>query len=801
MKISRSNGQLSLGAEIDPASGEVSENQTDVEASDLTTHGVIVGMTGSGKTGLGMVLLEEALMSDIPVLAIDPKGDLGNLCLNFPDFNATSFEPWMDGTAAKAAGKSTTDMASDTASMWQQGLADWGVDAKQMQKVAASDPTIYTPGSSSGVQLDFLGGLAAPVSADAETLQTEIDATVAGLLNLVGIESDPLSGREHILLANLLNNSWSQGKSLDMATLLTQIQNPPIRKLGVLDIDQFFSPDDRGKLVLKLNGLLASRSFAAWAQGAPIDIQKMLWSESGAAKASIVSLNHLEESERHFAITLLLSKLISWMKTQQGTSELRALIYIDEVMGLAPPSGAPSTKKPILTLLKQARAFGIGLVLSTQNPVDLDYKAISNAGTWMVGRLQTEQDKARLIDGLRSADGATDIKQLEETISSLGKRQFLLKSAKSAATPVFTTRWAMSYLAGPLAPNQVETLMADKKASQPAAASATPAPAAGGQAAPAPTDDSSSALMPDLPEELKVRYVTASTPWLSNDGVDGSSESTKYKPTLAATVEMLFDDTKADLREQTTWEAIIPASAEGFEVGSLVELDHDPRDFTDSAPEGTTYVLPEFSITKTKINSIKSEIKNHLYTSETLTLFKNAELKAWSKPGEDEEAFKARCVQLAEDKADEEAAKIREKLLTKKDRLEDAVSKAEDRVNELKTQKSGRKSHQLLDVGSSVLGSLLGGRSTTSGITSAARKLSSGRKQTADTSARLESALNRLEEKEVDLEELDETIEDSLLEIQEKWEAVAENSEAVEVPLEKTDITISDLVLAWIPTS
>ena len=482
--MERPPGHLFLGETIDAATGQRTGTPVLLDSADLTTHGVIVGMTGSGKTGLGVVLIEEARLAGIPVLAIDPKGDLGNLCLTFPGLAPADFEPWIDAGAARVQGTSVADLAAKTATDWRDGLASWGLGPADVATLTgAGAPTIFTPSSTSGVGLNLLGQLSAPSTTDPGARQDELDATVTGLLGLVGVESDPLSGREHVLIANLLARAWDAGTPLDLGGLLGQILDPPIRKLGVLDLDTFFPPADRQALALKLNGLVASPSFARWAQGEPLDIARLLWDADGKARTAIVSLGQLEETERQFVVTLVLSKLISWMRAQPGTAELRVLVYLDEVMGLAPPVGNPPAKKPILTLLKQARAFGVGLVLATQNPVDLDYKAISNAGTWLIGRLQTEQDKNRLIDGLRSADGATDVAAVESTISNLAKRQFMLRSARSSALPRLTSRWSMSYLAGPLTGDQISRLM--HAAPPVAAAPAVAAPVAA--AAPTPT--------------------------------------------------------------------------------------------------------------------------------------------------------------------------------------------------------------------------------------------------------------------------------------------------------------------------
>ena len=804
--MERETGQLFVGEEIDAESGDRSGQSVLLDSSDFTTHGVIVGMTGSGKTGLGVVLLEEALLSGIPVLAIDPKGDLGNLCLTFPNLAPDDFEPWMDEGTARVEKTTTAELAEKTASLWKNGLESWDIGSSDVADLAtAATPVIYTPGSNAGVPLDVLGRLTAPATDDPSARQDEVDSTVSGLLGLVGIESDPLSGREHVLLANLITRAWDAGQDLDLPTLLGQLLDPPIRKLGVLDLDTFFPPKDRQALVMKLNGLLASPSFAAWAEGAPLDIEKMLWDETGKARAAIMSLGHLEESERQFAVTLVLSKLISWMRTQAGTGELRVLVYLDEVMGLAPPNGNPPPKKPILTLLKQARAFGVGLVLSTQNPVDLDYKAISNAGTWMVGRLQTEQDKNRLIDGLRSADGGVDINAVTETISGLGKRQFMLRTTKSSNMPLFTTRWAMSYLAGPLTREQIGGLMESKR--EALVSSAAPAGAgtgAGGSApaaAPAEAEpalaDDESAVAPKVPDSLPVRYAVAAAPWLVD--LDATPGGTRLTPVLAARINLLFDETKADLRHTEEWEAIIPLTGDSIDVDEAISVDFDDRDFTTDAPDGAIYVLPQFNLTATAIKKVASGLKSNLATGKTLEIQRNTELKLYSRPGESPEDFAKRCDAVADDGADEAGEKIRARLEKKRDSVEAALAKAEDRVAELEIQTDGRKQQQLIDIGTSVLGGLLGGRSKTRGLASAARRMSSGSRQKASTEARLETAQNRAAEKIEELEELEHDLQDAVIEIDDEWTAKAEAIEPFEVPLEKTDITVDDLMLVWLP--
>ncbi|HSJ90654.1 MAG TPA: helicase HerA-like domain-containing protein, partial [Ilumatobacter sp.] len=461
--------ELFLGGTVDPATHERTGDEIRVDTDTFTTHGVIVGMTGSGKTGLGVVLVEEVLSAGLPALLIDPKGDLTNLCLTFPSLQASDFRPWIDEAQARATDQTPDEFAQAQAALWREGLLGWGLTTQHIQQLrAGTDFTIYTPGSKSGVPVNIVGSLQAPADrvddeGDDEIVADEIEGYVAGLLALVGIDADPLSSREHILLSNLISTAWADGRSLDLPALVGMVGSPPIRKLGVFELDQFYPPADRMDLAMKLNDLLASPSFAAWGAGPALDIQSMLYSPEGAPRCAIVTTAHLSDDERQFVTSLILSKLVTWMRRQSGTTDLRAMLYMDEVAGYLPPTANPSTKKPILTLMKQARAFGVGVVLSTQNPVDIDYKALSNAGTWMIGRLSTERDKARLLEGLTSAAGGVDISAVDDIISGLGKREFVLRVAGEDTTSVFTTRWAMSYLRGPMTRDQIAEVMGPER--------------------------------------------------------------------------------------------------------------------------------------------------------------------------------------------------------------------------------------------------------------------------------------------------------------------------------------------------
>lgn len=773
------DGQLFLGEAVDTEHQRTGAPVL-LKASDLTTHGVIVGMTGSGKTGLGIDLLEEALLQGIPTLVLDPKGDLGNLLLTFPALAPEDFAPWVEGADP-----------AEVAATWKDGLAGWGIDGTRIQALRdAASFTIYTPGSTSGVGLNVVGSLQRPPDGtDAETAADEIQGFVSGLLGLVGIEADPLASREHILLANLVQTAWTAGQDLDLAGLVGRVQNPPLRKLGVFELDEFFPPDDRTELALRLNGLLASPAFAAWGQGDPLDLDALL-RPGGKPGCAIVTLAHLSDEERQFVVTLVLSKLVTWMRRQPGTDQLRALVYFDEVVGFVPPSAAPPAKAPILTILKQARAFGVGLVLSTQNPVDVDYKALSNAGTWMIGRLQTEQDKARLLDGLAAAAGGTDTQAMGDTIAGLAKREFVLRQAGKDAATTFTSRWAMSYLRGPLTREQIGTLMADRTATAPAEpTSAAPVDAVSDDATP---------VAPTIAEGVPVRWVLPAAAWLPEVG--GSPTGTTYALGVAATVELLFDDTKADLRHTETFECVLHPVGDPPDLASLVAVDHDPRDFVAEAPPGATYRLSEAPVhTKGLFTGLEKALVAHLRANRTLALPVNAELKLYGRPGELDADFAARCEAAADAAADQEAAALAKRFQGKVDRARTALASAEDRVEQAEAAKSTRTADELMSGAGDLLGSLFGGKGGARSIARKAGSLARRRGRTSEAAKRVEVAGNRVEEKAQALADLEADLADELAAIADEWDAKAAAIETVEIPLEASDIRVTDLAAVWIP--
>ena len=466
MKDFEKLGAFYLGRAFDPAVGKRTEELLLYDSKDLTTHALCVRMTGSGKTGLCLSLLEEAGIDGVPALAIDPKGDLGSLFLTFPGLKPSDFQPWINPEEAARKGMTPDEFARQTARTWSGGLADWGQDGSRIARFREScELAIYTPGSRSGRPLRVLRSLAAPKEAlqdDPDSLQDRIQGSVSGILSLLGIDADPIRSREHILLSNLIDHAWRQGRDYEIVRLIGDIQSPPFEKLGVMDLESFFPAKDRFELSMSLNNLLASPGFSAWVEGEPLDIGSLLYTKQGKPKLSILSISHLSDQERMFFVTLLLNEVVAWMRSQPGTSSLRALLYMDEVFGYFPPTANPPSKRPMLTLLKQARAHGLGVMLATQNPVDLDYKGLSNMGTWFLGRLQTERDKARVLDGLEGASAHTaegfDRESMDRLLSGLDSRVFLLNNVHEDRPVLFHTRWAMSYLRGPLTRAQIRLL-------------------------------------------------------------------------------------------------------------------------------------------------------------------------------------------------------------------------------------------------------------------------------------------------------------------------------------------------------
>ncbi len=488
MPILEKLGSFFLGKEYDLAKKALlPDRPINYDSRDLTTHAVCVGMTGSGKTGLCICLLEEAALDGVPAILIDPKGDITNLLLTFPDLRPEDFLPWINADDARRKGQTVEEFAAKTAQTWRDGLASWEEGPERIRALkAAADFAIYTPGSDAGLPISVMSSFRDPKldwETESETLRERIQGTVSALLGLVGVEADPLRSREHILLSTIFEDAWRKGQDLDVAKLIMSVQKPAFKQIGIFDVETFFPEKERFVLAMALNNIIAAPSFAAWMQGEPLDVGSLLYTDQGKPRHSIFYIAHLSDAERMFFVTILLNQVISWMRAQPGTTSLRGLVYMDEIFGFFPPTANPPSKRPMLTLLKQARAFGLGIILTTQNPVDLDYKGLTNAGTWFIGKLQAERDKSRLLEGLESAmsqaGSMSDTRVLDKIISSLESRVFLLHNINQGAPVVFQTRWAMSYLRGPLTRQQIKTLMAGRKTteSRPAATGAVAAAA------------------------------------------------------------------------------------------------------------------------------------------------------------------------------------------------------------------------------------------------------------------------------------------------------------------------------------
>jgi hypothetical protein len=650
-----------LGKELDPKSGKLGDRVL-LDPADLLTHGLVVGMTGSGKTGLAIALLEEALRQKIPVLAVDPKGDLGNLLLLFEKLDAASFEPWIDPEAARRDGKDVKAAAADAAAAWAKGLAEWGLSGDDIAAVKKShEATIYTPGSKAGVALNVIQSLEAPTvpfdQAEGD-LRDEIAGMVAGLLGLLKIDADPLQSQESIFLSNLIEHGWRAGKGFSLESLIAAVADPPFDKIGALPLESVFPRKERQRLMMALNNLLAAPSFQAWREGETFDVAKMLRTADGRPRLSILYTAHLSDEERLFVTAMLLDKVKTWMRRQPGTTELRALVYMDEIFGYFPPHPAnPPTKRPLLTLLKQARAQGVGVVLATQNPVDLDYKGLANIGTWMVGTLQTEQDRDRLEEGLTGAD--VKASQVQKLLDATKKRVFLLHDIHRKGPILLHSRWAMSYLRGPLTREEISRLMKGRAP----AASGAPAKAAAASSATGP---------PILPAPLRNNYL----PKYGGEMAD-PCVFVKYA------VRYKGGDETVGLR---AWPLVTSSASESFETEAL---EVDEASIQSQAPSGLRYgELPNW-LSSDGPKALERALKTRLPDKLALRVFTDPVTREVSSPGETREAFAARLQTAGGGSA---AARLRDQLEKKKREL---AMRQQDL--------SGRKGEKWMAIGSAVL--------------------------------------------------------------------------------------------------
>ena len=801
-------GAFYLGREYDSDAEAARSEMVLYDSKDLTTHAVIVGMTGSGKTGLGVTLLEEAAIDGIPAIIVDPKGDMGNLLLNFPELDPQQMVDWVDPDAAARNGMTASEYAAQMSTTWRNGLASWGQSPERISRLRdAADTAIYTPGSDAGLPLSVLKSLEAPgkeVLEDNDAMRERVSSSVSGLLALLGIDADPLRSREHILLSNVVDDAWRNGKSLDMPGLIRAIQSPPFEQIGIMDVETIFPANDRMQLAMTLNNVLASPGFSGWTQGEPLNIQRLLYTPEGKPRLAILSIAHLSDRERMFFVTILLNEVLAWMRSQSGTSSLRALLYMDEVFGYLPPTANPPSKTPLLTLLKQARAFGLGLVLATQNPVDLDYKALSNAGTWFLGRLQTERDKLRVLDGLEGASataGATfDRQAVDRILSGVKSRVFLMNNVHEDAPVLFHTRWALSFLRGPLTREQIAALMQPRKkeesVNRPATEVAEPVPVAEVATTTASNEgDSSGPPVIDPDVRQQTLGVSRSTP---------RTARIVYRPGLFATARLHFDDAKSrsdvDVWRETA-RICIPVkkvASHPWEDSQTVEADH--LNFTDEREPGATFAdLPsEMSQPKPYAGWQKS-LKDHLYRETRLALFFCSALKEYSQPDESEGDFKGRLKHALHEERDLQIEKVRKKYASKIERLQDRYRRARAKVEKEKSQASSATMSAALSFGQTVLSALFGRKlASATNVSKAATSMrSAGR--AVDQRGDIKRAEANAEAIAEDIKELEDELESELDRIRDETAVDSLEIESYKVTPRKSDITVSDVTLTWVP--
>lgn len=811
------DGKFFLGKIFDMQAGKLTDELLEYDPADLTTHAVVTGMTGSGKTGMCVGLLEEAAIEGIPAIIIDPKGDLTNLLLHFPDLLPADFEPWIDPEVARREGKTTAQTAQDTAENWKNGLASWGLGPDELNLLDQSvDFSVFTPGSTVGTPVNILSSFAAPDlpwTEYREILREKISTIVTALLGLVGLtEIDPLRSREHILVSNILENAWSKGASLDLTELILQVQNPPFERLGAFPVNNFFPAKERFDLAMLLNNFLASPSFEVWREGVPLEIGELMTSASGKPRHNIFYLAHLNDSERMFFVTLLFAAIESWMRSQRGTSALRTLVYFDEILGYLPPVANPPSRPIMLRMLKQARAFGVGLLLATQNPVDVDYKGLSNAGTWFVGRLQTDQDKQRLLDGLDAAGGGLDRQEVDKLISRLGKRTFLLHNVHAKAPKIFQTRWALNFLAGPLTRTQIPQLMklipaeALPGGSEPAmpvgaAAAVSPAQTAVPVAkTPSPLGPTST-TRPVVPAGINEFFIPNNLAF-SQAITDARIPSTAkidqggflYRPALFAQAEVTYLARKYNL-ELTRQVASLPQEARGRLVSwdDFVWQAYSREEVMSSPLPDARYVaIPEWLSDARLINMLQSDFVDWVVRNGILRVRANEALKVFAGPEVTTAVFREMCSKAARDAMQAELSKVE---LSYQKKLETLEAKVKRQTMEVDSQEDelGQRRMEEVGKGAEFLLSMLGGRK---------RSLSSNlskRRMTAAAKADLKQEQAELEILEKQLAEMENEQKAALEEVNERWARLVDQEVEVPVTPYRKDVYVDFYGIAWLP--
>jgi hypothetical protein len=733
-------GLFYLGREYDVSAARVLDAPVLYDSRDLVTHAMCVGMTGSGKTGLCLSLIEEAAIDGVPVIAIDPKGDLGNLLLTFPSLAAPEFRPWIDEDEASRAGLTPEAFAAQQAGVWQKGLAEWGQDGARIERLRKSaEFAIYTPGSRAGLPVSLLHSFTAPPPAirdDAEVLGERAGSTATSVLSLAGVDAPPRS-REHTLVTSILSGAWKEGRDLDLPSIIQQVQTPPFQKVGVVDLDTFFPQRDRFDLAMRFNAVLAAPGFEQWFEGEPLDPARLLYTRDGRPRVAVFSIAHLGDAERMFFVSLLFNQLLGWMRGLTGTSSLRAIVYMDEIAGFFPPVANPPSKGPLLTLLKQGRAFGLGVVLATQNPVDLDYKGLSNIGTWFLGRLQTERDKGRVLDGLEgAAAGSVDRIKIDNLLSSLKKRVFLLHNVHDERLVTFHTRWTMSYLRGPLSRDQIRALMADRSRA------ATGAGATGANSA-------ASAPLRELSPEPQSDQLPVLPPGIQQFFLPGPSPATKpvrYSPVVLGAARIGFSDSRLgiDTTRDVVYAAPITAGALAVDWVGARALDVTTGALGRNPEDAASFeALPPAAAQPKNYAAWEKSFKQWLGQNERLEVMRHRESGLTSRPEEPEGEFRVRVQDAARATRDEAVEALRQKYAGKQEALAERLRRAEAVVTRESEQSSQQKLQAAVSIGATLFGALFGrkaiGTGTLGRATTAARGMGRTMKEAGDVQRASES--------------------------------------------------------------
>ena len=802
-----SNPGYYLGKLFDQKTNAPTSEQVFLDPSNLTTHAVVTGMTGSGKTGLCIGLLEEAALHGIPAIIIDPKGDLTNLLLHFPSLLPADFEPWIDPEVARQSGKTAEQSSIETAEKWKKGLADTGYGPDQLKALGdTADYTIFTPGSSSGVSVNILSSFQAPDldwEANSEMLRERISSTVTALLGLIGLNDiDPLRSREHILLSNLIETAWVNKQSLTLTDLILQVQNPPMERLGAFPMESFFPEKERFSLAILLNNFLAAPSFQVWQQGQTLDIGELLYPKSGKPRHSIFYLAHLSENERMFFVTLLFAAVESWMRSQRGTGNLRALVYFDEIMGYLPPVANPASKTVMMRMLKQARAFGVGLVLATQNPVDVDYKALSNAGTWMIGRLQTDQDKQRLLDGLTSAGGSTNVATFDKLISGLQKRVFLFHSIYKPAPVTFSTRWTLNFLAGPMTRDQIpqaNKLAGVDNGKKPASAAGASTDQTVAKPVAASKSVEMTASRPAVPGSINEYFLPARKGFseaatAANLPTGLSAKGLVYKPSLLLQAEVRYLSRQYNLETSKKIAAVLESTGTGlikWENNTLEALDLQKLE-SQPMPNSQFHPVPAWLGDAKKTADTQKDFLEWIYRTGSIKLKSNATLKVYATPDMSEADFHTRCTEAAREMMSAEMEKVTSTLDTKIAALQRKIDAQELDVKAAQNAVNQRNLESLATGGSALLGMLTGRKRSLSSTMSKVRMS--------------EAAKDKKLAEEQDLEALNDQMKDLLLQkeksvkvVSDKWADVTAKTSEISVTPAKSDIFSELYGVGWLP--